>query len=44
MEPSESASQELSIEWSCQYVSAILNVWAIFCGPPLVTEVTKYQS
>jgi hypothetical protein len=25
MVPSESASQELSNEWSCQYVSTILN-------------------
>jgi hypothetical protein len=28
--PSESAPQELSNEWSCQYVSKILNIfWAI---------------
>jgi hypothetical protein len=35
MVPSESAPQELSNEWSCQYVSKISN----FCVLPLVTEV-----
>jgi hypothetical protein len=29
MVQSESASQELSIEWSCQYVSTILIFWPI---------------
>jgi hypothetical protein len=29
MVPSESAPQELSNEWSCQYVSTILIFWAI---------------
>jgi hypothetical protein len=37
---SESALQELSDEWSCQYVSAILNCLGNFCVPLLVTEVT----
>jgi hypothetical protein len=39
MVPSESASQELSNEWSCQYVSTILNVLANFFVLALVTEV-----
>jgi hypothetical protein len=38
--PSESPLQELSNEWSCQYVSTILNALGKFCVPPLVTEVT----
>jgi hypothetical protein len=39
--PSESAAEELSNEWSCQYVSIILNFWwQNFCVTPLVTEVT----
>jgi hypothetical protein len=38
--PSESASEQLSNEWSCQYVSTILNFDGNFCVPPLVTEVT----
>jgi hypothetical protein len=38
--PSESAPQELYSEWSCQYVSTVLNILADFCVPPLVTEVT----
>jgi hypothetical protein len=40
MVPSESAPQELSNEWSCQYSSTILNFLVNFCVPPLVTEVT----
>jgi hypothetical protein len=42
MVPSESAPQELSNEWSCQYVTTILNFWGNFYVPPfaLVTEVT----
>jgi hypothetical protein len=39
MVPSESAPQELSNEWSCQYVSTILNFSGNFCVLPLVTEV-----
>jgi hypothetical protein len=39
MVPSESAPQELSNEWSCEYVSTILNILGNFCVPPLV-EVT----
>jgi hypothetical protein len=31
MVPSESAPQELSNEWSCQYVSTILNILGNFC-------------
>jgi hypothetical protein len=38
--PTESASQELSNEWSCQYVLTILNFLGNFCAPPLVTEAT----
>jgi hypothetical protein len=38
--PSESAPQELSNEWSCQYVSTILNFCAISVSVALVTEVT----
>jgi hypothetical protein len=37
---SESAPQELSNEWSCQYVSIFLNLLGNFRVPPLVTEVT----
>jgi hypothetical protein len=37
MVPSESAPQELSNEWSCQYVSKIL-IFFIFCVLPLVTK------
>jgi hypothetical protein len=40
MAPSESASQELSNEWSCHYISTILNILANFCVPVLVIEVT----
>jgi hypothetical protein len=40
MVASESAHQELSNEWSCQYVSTVLNVLSNFCASPLVTEVT----
>jgi hypothetical protein len=40
MVPSESAPQELSKEWSCQYISTILHFLSNFCVPPLVTEVT----
>jgi hypothetical protein len=40
MVPSESA-QELSNEWSCQYVSTILNFSGNFCVPPLPAEVAK---
>jgi hypothetical protein len=39
MVPSESAPQELSNEWSCQYFSIILNLLGNFCVPPLVTEL-----
>jgi hypothetical protein len=39
-----SAPQELSSEWSCQYVSTIIIAWANFCVPPWVTEVTITQS
>jgi hypothetical protein len=38
--PSESDPQELSNEWSCQYVSTILNLLGNFCVPHLATEVT----
>jgi hypothetical protein len=44
MVPSESDPQELSNEWSCLYVSTILNVLGNFCVPPLVTEVTISSS
>jgi hypothetical protein len=37
MLPSESFPQELSNEWSCQYVSTTLHFWGNFCVPPLVT-------
>jgi hypothetical protein len=37
MVPSESAPQELSNEWSCQYVSTILSFLA---GAISVTEIT----
>jgi hypothetical protein len=37
MVPSESAPQELSNEWSCQYVLTILTFFGNFCVPPLVT-------
>jgi hypothetical protein len=30
----DSVPQELSNEWSCQYVSTILNVWGNFCVLP----------
>jgi hypothetical protein len=30
MVPSESAAQELSNEWSCQYVSTMLHFWGNF--------------
>jgi hypothetical protein len=40
MVPSASAPQELSIEWSCQYVSIILNVFVNFSVTPLVIDVT----
>jgi hypothetical protein len=39
MVESESAPQELSNEWSCQYVLTILSFWHNFCVLPLVTEV-----
>jgi hypothetical protein len=39
MGPFESAPQELSNEWSCQYVPIILNVLDNFCVSLLVTEV-----
>jgi hypothetical protein len=35
MVPSESALQELSNEWSCQYVSTILNFLGNFLCPTL---------
>jgi hypothetical protein len=34
MVPSESAPQELSNEWSCQYVSTIINILCNFCVLP----------
>jgi hypothetical protein len=34
-------TQELSNEWSCQYVSTILNILGNFCFPALVTESDK---
>jgi hypothetical protein len=37
--PSESAPRELSNEWSCQYVSTIVNVLGNFCVLPFVMEV-----
>jgi hypothetical protein len=37
MVPSESAPQELSNEWSCQYVSTTLIFLGNFCVPPVVT-------
>jgi hypothetical protein len=40
MVPLESTPQELSNEWSCHYVSTILNILGNFCVLPLVTEVT----
>jgi hypothetical protein len=40
MATSESPLQELSNEWSCQYVSTILNVFVNFCVLPLATSVT----
>jgi hypothetical protein len=40
MVPSESATQDLSNEWSYQYVSTILNL-DNFCVLHLVTEVTN---
>jgi hypothetical protein len=40
MAPLESASQELSNEWSCQYVPTISNLFAKPFVPTLVTEVT----
>jgi hypothetical protein len=40
MVQSERAPQELSNEWSCQNVSAILNFLDNFSVPLLVTEVT----
>jgi hypothetical protein len=40
MVPSERVPQELSNEWSCQYVSTILKCLVNFCVPPLATEVT----
>jgi hypothetical protein len=41
MVPSESTPQELSDEWSCQYVrfDNLKSSWGNFCAPPLVTEV-----
>jgi hypothetical protein len=39
---SEIAPQELAIEWSCQFVLAILDVLGNFCVPPLVTK--KYEN
>jgi hypothetical protein len=42
MVPLESAPQELSNEWSCQYVSIIFNHLDKFCVPLLVREVTSY--
>jgi hypothetical protein len=33
--PSESAPQELSNEWSCQYIAIILKFFGNFCVPPL---------
>jgi hypothetical protein len=38
MVTSESAPQELSNEWSCQYVSIILDVLGNFCVPPKVSN------
>jgi hypothetical protein len=40
MVPSEGAPEELSNEWSRQYVLTILNFWGNFCVPSLETEVT----
>jgi hypothetical protein len=41
MVQSESAPQELSNEWSCQYDSTILIFWGDFCVPFVtLTEVT----
>jgi hypothetical protein len=42
MAPSESAPQELSNEWSHQYVSTqtILNILGNFCVVPVATEAT----
>jgi hypothetical protein len=37
----ESALQELSIEWSCQYVSTILNLFGNFCVLPMATEESR---
>jgi hypothetical protein len=39
MVPSESASKELSNEWSCLYVKSILTFLTYFCVTPFVTEV-----
>jgi hypothetical protein len=44
MVPSESAPQELSNEWSCQYISTILKFLVNFYVPPLVTEVATSPS
>jgi hypothetical protein len=42
MVPPESAPQELSNEWSCQYVSAILNALGILC--PALGDRSHRQS
>jgi hypothetical protein len=45
MVPSESAPQELSNEWSCQYVSTILNFLGNFCVPhPAATYPQNIES
>jgi hypothetical protein len=41
MVASESVPQELSNEWSCQYVSTILNIFGNFCVLPSVTKRAK---
>jgi hypothetical protein len=34
MVPTDSAPQELSNEWSCQYASTVVNFFGTFCVPP----------
>jgi hypothetical protein len=41
MAPSESAPQELSNEWSCQYVLTILNFLGNFSVPLTISTILK---
>jgi hypothetical protein len=44
MAPSESTAQELSNEWSCQYLLTILNLFGDFCVPPIEVAIRKCSS